>query len=77
MQDALKQIEAMVDALGPLDRVRLLEYLVPRVADVVLATEAARGDTAAAWREFRRIGERLASASNGESLTEAVCAMRR
>ena len=32
---------------------------------------------AAAWREFRRVGERLAATSNGVSITQAISDMRR
>ena len=77
MAVSLKEIEALVDALGPADQLRLLQYLVPRPADAVLAGEPDRVDAADAWREFRRVGERLAATSNGESITQTISDMRR
>jgi hypothetical protein len=77
MAVSLKELEAMVDSLGPTDQVRLLQYLIPRLADAVLAGEANPADAARAWQEFRRVGERLAATSNGESLTQAISDMRR
>jgi len=77
MAVTLKDVEAMVDTLGPTDQVRLLQYLVPRLADAVLAGESERPDAVGAWREFRRVGERLAATSNGESITQTISDMRR
>ncbi len=77
MSYSLEEIEAMVDALEPKDQVRLLQYLVPRLADSVLAGESSNADVDDAWREFRRVGERLAAKSNGESITQAISDMRR
>jgi hypothetical protein len=77
MAHTLEEVEAMIDALEPTDQVRLLQYLVPRLADAVLAGSSARTDADAAWREFRRVGERLAAASNGESITQSISDMRR
>lgn len=77
MAASLKEVEAMVDALGATDQVRLLQYLVPRVADAVLANEADRADVDRAWQEFRRVGERLAAAPNGQSITQSISDMRR
>ena len=67
----------MVDALEPMDQVRLLQYLVPRLTDAMLAGNAGRTDADSAWREFRRVGDRLAATSNGESITQAISDMRR
>jgi hypothetical protein len=77
MAASLKEVEAMVDALAATDQVRLLEYLVPRVADALLAGEPDRAGADRAWREFRRVGERLAAAPNGQSITQAISDMRR
>jgi hypothetical protein len=74
---SLQEIEAMVDALEPSDQVRLLQYLVPRLAEAMLSGEPGRADAAGAWREFRRVGERLAATSNGESITQTISEMRR
>jgi hypothetical protein len=77
MAVSLQEVEAMVDALGPMDKVRLLEYLVPRLTGAVLAGEQSEIDTAKAWQDFRRVGERLAATSNGQSITQAISDMRR
>jgi len=77
MAVTLKEVEAMVDALGSSDRLRLLQYLVPLLADAVPAGETDGTDAEAAWREFRRVGERLAATSNGVSITQAISDMRR
>ncbi|MBI5762899.1 MAG: hypothetical protein HZA51_05160 [Planctomycetes bacterium] len=67
----------MVDALEPTDQVRLLQYLVPRLAQAVLAGESNHIDAGGAWQEFRQVGERLAATSNGESITQTISDMRR
>jgi hypothetical protein len=77
MAVSLQEVEALVDALAPSDQVRLLQYLVPRLADAVLAGESGHADAAVAWSEFRSVGQRLAATSNGESLTQAISDMRR
>jgi hypothetical protein len=77
MAVSLKEVEAMVDALGPMDQMRLLEFLLPRLTEAVIAHVPAGSDAATAWREFRRVGERLAASSNGQSITQAVSDMRR
>jgi hypothetical protein len=73
----LKDIEAMVDALGSEDRHRLLQYLLPRLTDTGTAGEPVSADLDRAWHEFRRVGERLAATSNGVSITRAITDMRR
>jgi len=77
MAASLKEVEAMVDALPARDQARLLEYLAPRVADAALASRLDRAGADGAWREFRRVGERLAASSNGKSITQAITDMRR
>jgi hypothetical protein len=77
MAVSLQEVEAMVDALGPTDQMRLLEYLVPRLTGAPLANESSEADASKSWREFRRVGERLAAASNGQSITQAISDMRR
>lgn len=81
MEWTLKDIEAMVDRLGPVDRVRLLQQLIPRLADAVREAGSTPGPMANggahAWAEFRRVGERLAARANGTPLTRAIGDMRR
>jgi hypothetical protein len=80
MAVSLEQIEAMVDELAPTDQVRLLQYLVPRLADALLTRDASRDKTphvGDAWLEFRRVGDRLAAMPIAESLTRAISDLRR
>ena len=77
MAISLKEVEAMVDALETSDQVRLLRYLVPRLADAVLSAEIPAGSADSAWQDFRRIGERLAAAPSGQSITQSIGDMRR
>lgn len=76
---SLNEVEAMVDSLTPSDQVRLLRYLVPRLAGSVMAREANAVGTEASWEAFRAVGDRVAAtpAVNGESMTIAVSQMRR
>jgi len=77
MAASLKEIETLVDELATTDQVRLLQYLVPRLADAVLAGNSDRSGADNAWLEFRRVGQRLAATSNGQSLTQTLSDMRR
>lgn len=79
----LDQVQRLVDHLTPLDQVRLLAYLTPRiarsVASVYPAMSTSAPSNAAAWKEFFRIGDMLAASDRPESqtLTTAVLTMRR
>jgi hypothetical protein len=77
MVASLKEVEALVDSLAKADQVRLLQYLLPRVADVVGGSATAGSGGEDAWLEFRRVGERLAATENGESITQSITDMRR
>jgi hypothetical protein len=77
MAASLKEVEAIVDALAPSDQASLLAYLLPRVANAMRAGEGNRADGGSAWKEFRAVGQRLASTLNGQSITQAVSDMRR
>ena len=71
MAPTLKEVEAMVDSLAAADQIRLLEHLVPRVANATLVGEPKPVDADDAWKEFRRVGDRLA-AMPGPSITQAI-----
>ena len=79
----LEHVQRLVDELTPLDHVRLLEYLTPRIARTVAASYAAVPAStpvnADAWAEFFRVGDALAAsdALEGDTLTTTVLAMRR
>jgi hypothetical protein len=72
----LLTVEHLVDELGIAERVRLLQYLAPRIAEALAAKPASAPD--AAWQLFREVGAELAAGSvAGESMTQAVSDMRR
>ena len=60
----LEEVKQLVDHLAPLDQVRLIEYLVSRLASAVAeaqsAVPAGPESAAGAWEEFFRLGEELA-----------------
>jgi hypothetical protein len=72
----LLAVENLVDELGVAERVRLLQYLVPRIAEAFAPKPSSPPGTA--WRMFREVGAELAAGSlAGESITQAVSDMRR
>jgi hypothetical protein len=79
----LEEVQCLVDRLSPLDQVRLLEYLVPRLARAVAAAQAAEpapsDANSEAWQRLFRIGDQIAdSAKPGpQTLTQALISMRR
>ena len=79
----LDQVQQLVDQLTPLDQVRLLEYLAPRIARAVAASHALTptpaGASMDAWAEFFHVGDALAASDpgTGDTLTASVLAMRR
>lgn len=79
----LDQVERLVDHLTPLDQVRLLAYLTPRIARTVTAMYPAAAlsmpGNEAAWKEFFRIGDTLAAGDTPEAqtLTSSILMMRR
>ena len=80
---SLTEVQRLVDRLTPLDQVRLLEYLTPRIARVVAAmqrTPAIKVSSPAdAWQAFFQIGDALAEddQANTPTLTQTVMMMRR
>jgi len=79
----LEQVQRLVDRLTPLEQVRLLEYLTPRivqaVADVQPDQSILKPAYTAAWQEFFRAGDALAATDKPDltTLTAAVIDMRR
>ena len=77
----LDQVQRLVDHLTPLDQVRLLAYLTPRIAQnmtsMYLSTPAPSNTSA--WKEFFRVGDMLATSDKPDSqtLTTAILMMRR
>lgn len=78
----LDQIQHLVDALSPLEQVRLLEYLTPRIAHIVVSmhkpTPTGTTMTGEAWSKFLRVGDAIAASDTPESetLTATVLQMR-
>lgn len=67
--------ERLVDELDPSDRVRLLQYLAPRIAPESPAPSAAADQS---WERFWKASAQIAALDpGGKSMTEAVSEMRR
>lgn len=79
----LEQVQRLVDRLSPLEQIRLLEYLTPRIVRSAGAQFAAstvpEATRDAAWQEFFQVGEMLAASDRPDmpTLTQCVQAMRR
>ena len=79
----LEQTQQLVDQLTPLEQVRLLEYLTPRIARAMATVQAPQATTnpayTDAWQEFFRIGDALTVTDNPtmNTLTATVLEMRR
>lgn len=78
----LDQVQHLVDQLSPLEQVKLIEYLTPRIARAVVQQSTSSGANAqyeAAWEDLFRIGTTIATSDTPESatLTATVVAMRR
>lgn len=83
LMTTLEQVQQLVDRLTPLEQVRLLEYLTPRIAQAVAGVQPDQSILkpayTVAWQEFFQAGDALATSdrSNLETLTGAVIDMRR
>jgi hypothetical protein len=79
----LDEVQRLVDQLTLLDQAQLLEYLAPRIAQAVAASQAnattSTPGNSDAWTEFFRLGDALAASDSpeGATLTATVLAMRR
>jgi hypothetical protein len=78
----LHQVQQLVDQLSPLEQVKLLEYLTPRIARAVAqqsATSVAHREYQGAWAELFRIGDTIAASDTEDAptLTTTVVSMRR
>ena len=75
----LDEIKRLADNLAPLDQVRLIEYLVPRLARVVAEAKSpapARAERSAdRWEEVLRLGEELADHDRPEVSTLTACVL--
>lgn len=83
----LDQVQHLIDQLSPLEQVRLLEYLTPRIVKAgpegAPTAQPVTQDNAVtlteAWQAFFRIGDALAATDRPElpTLTQTVQTMRR
>jgi hypothetical protein len=79
----LEAVQRLIDQLTPLEQVRLLEYLAPRIVRAVATQQPvmkANGATVSeAWQRFFQIGDTLSVSdqSNLPTLTQTVQLMRR
>ncbi len=79
----LETVQHLIDKLTPLEQVRLLEYLPPRIVSAVAIRQPVTVSNSAilaeAWQAFFRIGDALAASDQPEmpTLTQSVQMMRR
>jgi hypothetical protein len=78
----LDQVQQLVDQLSPLEQVKLLEYLTPRIARAVAqqpGTPVVHKEYQGAWAELFRIGDMIAASDTDDTptLTTTVVSMRR
>lgn len=77
----LDQIQRLIDQLTPLEQIRLLEYLTPRIEHVIAAKQPSprKPASAEAWRTFFHLGDALAASDRPDAptLTQSVLTMRR
>jgi hypothetical protein len=79
----LEQVQHQIDQLTPLDQVRLLEYLTPRIVRAVTVHQSMSVVTSTAlteaWQTFFRIGDALTASDRPSlpTLTQTVQSMRR
>lgn len=79
----LEQVESLADSLSPVDQLRLIQRLAPKIAKAVDAesrTVAQQSNTEKdAWQYFFEIGDAIAEEDSEEfpTLTSTLQAMRR
>jgi hypothetical protein len=78
----LDQVQQLVDQLSPLEQVKLLEYLTPRIVRAVAQQPVMPISHSAyedAWAELFRIGETIAAGDTHDAptLTTTILSMRR
>lgn len=79
----LEQVELLADSLSPVDQLRLIQRLAPKIARAVGAesrTVDQQSDiTEDAWQHFFAIGDAVAEGDNDElpTLTSTLQTMRR
>ena len=80
----LLEAQLLVDQLTPVEQVRLLEYITPKIVRAIndqsaKETATSHGDYDAAWQTFFEYGDslRLSDVSSDTTVTELVSQMRR
>lgn len=80
----LEQVELLADNLSPLDQLRLIQRLAPKIATSLVETHSQprskqERNITAAWQHFFAIGDALAAGDSDEipTLTQTLDSMRR
>ena len=79
----LSQIERLIDQLSPLEQVRLLEYLMPRIRNTVASLQPPSATSEEGltdeWNMLFCIGDNIANLPvyGDETMTQSVASMRR
>ncbi len=80
----LEQVESLADSLSPVDQLRLIQRLAPKIATSIVKTEAQprreqQNLAEDAWQRFFAIGDTLAESDSQElpTLTSTLQTMRR
>ena len=77
----LEQVKDLVNKLTPYEQAKLLEYLTPRIAQMLSHTQPKTSQAALdlAWQKLFDLGDAIAATDEqtSETLTQAVLNMRR
>jgi hypothetical protein len=66
------QVQQLVDQLSPLEQVKLLEYLTPRIVEAMTqkqSTTVSDAQYSSAWAELFRIGDAITGHGDSDSAT--------
>jgi len=79
----LLEVQQLIDQLSPLEQVRLLEYLTPRIRQTVSAMQPAytseENGSSSGWDTLFLVGDKIAALPNKNqiTMTQAITEMRR
>lgn len=80
---AMLEVQQLIDQLSPVEQVRLLEYLTPRIRQAVSSIQSTHAPsekpTSSGWDTLFLVGDKIAALPNvGQvTMTQAVTEMRR
>lgn len=69
-------VQQLVERLSAAEQAQLLAYLAPKLAKSVIVPAGAPPQSTT-WEDFFALGDELQEDPSGESMTQAVIAMRR